>query len=159
MEAAFASVGRKSGESSTPAKVSNASTHQSVRTQLSAAFLRPKKEEAGAVADLVAMMNSIFGSAVGVHYGVEDVRQLLTPTRLHVSRPPVVLIVPLVPVQALARGFLVRRRRAAARSLRDKLVDVLVSCLKPAPPTDEEMVVLRRLQDNWADKDGMEAPW
>ena len=103
------------------------------------------------MADLVAMMNSIFGSAVGVHYGVEDVRQLLTPTRLHVSRPPVVLI-----VQALARGFLVRRRRAAARSLRDKLVDVLVSCLKPAPPTDEEMVVLRRLQDNWADKDGME---
>ena len=48
MEAAFASVGRKSGESSTPAKVSNASTHQSVRTQLSAAFLRPKKEEAAA---------------------------------------------------------------------------------------------------------------
>ena len=31
-----------------------------------------------------------------------------------------------------------------------------MSCLKPAPPTDEEMVVLRRLQDNWADKDGME---
>ena len=55
-------------------------------------------------------------------------RLLLTPARLHVSRPPVVLFEAvarrLVPVQALARGFLVRRRaaafltqQAAARSL------------------------------------------
>jgi len=105
MEAAFASVGRKSGESSKLAKVPDASTPESVRAQLSAAFLRPKKEEAAAVADLGAVMNSILGSAEGA----------------------------------------------------DKLVDVLVSSLEPAPPTDEEMVVLRRLQDNWADKGGMEA--
>ena len=105
MEAAFASAGRKSGESSKLPKVPDASTPESVRAQLSAAFHRPKKEEAAAVADLGAVMNSILGSAEGA----------------------------------------------------DKLVDVLVSSLEPAPPTDEEMVVLRRLQDNWADKGGMEA--
>jgi len=39
----------------------------------------------------------------------------------------------------------------------DELVDVLVRSFEAAPPTDAEMVVLRRLQERWSDRGGLES--
>ena len=39
----------------------------------------------------------------------------------------------------------------------DELVDVLVRSFISAPPTDAEMVVLRRLQERWSDRGGLES--